>query len=780
MIRIRKFINKPSKWPFVGIVLVMALAVVLGAGTASAVGPRPCPNAADPPASDAINVTNIVTKFASAMGNDTYPADLNIWNPQPLPGDSGGALWDYFPSDQASGTGVFNTYLAVQSAGGNVDEQGFNTGGTCHNFQEGDSKTSALPLNKVPIVDINGTLYREFACDINEVSGIPKQYISLEVLQIWQTNSTDLCGTYAMSPDYKFTPAQRLVYDLDCAKDYTLVLDYGVNTGSGKPDYKVFVPASWFDQTLTHVVMVVDHGNIAVGQGKDDPYYYYGDSDGFEEWGVRIIDCCLNIVKGSIGACYPDVATAEAAAIAATNVTDTCSGVVVSVSASTAGTCNAVITVTGTDFCGNSLSVTYNTQIASPINLNVPGNFTATACTYANQAAANAAFNAWVASANFTGGCNGVLTNNAGAVPAFCGGSATVTWNVTSACENVTKSRTFTITAAPAVVVNYPANNTTSACDYVDQAAVNAVFNTWLTGFTATGGCDPQKSTEGATAPDKCGGTATVHFIVTDKCYTTSNVTRTFTITAAPAVVLNVPGNFTAPTCYGNQTVVDEAFDAWVASANVTGGCNANLTNNAGSAPSRCGGNVTVTWNVTSSCENVTKSATFTIPAGCCVSCGTAVAAQGPVDPGQYLFGGAQNNWFTYVVYNKTAGHNSPATAQQYPIFTGQTHRVGTLYVYNNSTRLFVQYCVDAGLGVGITSYHLEVVDEFNGFNRIRTRNHGVYGNPIPGQCEYKDSVSGMPACSGWIVSVNDDISKYGDNDIYIFAHSIMCWPQAQ
>jgi len=262
-----KFIKKRGRWLALGAALVVvALLVLTSISSVFAADPRPCTDAANPPADDSIVTADIVEKLAATMGSDTTPADLNTWNPQPLPGDSGGALWDYFPSDQASGTGVFNTYLAVQAPGNDpLHEKGFNTAlkpDKCTNFDEGDSKTSALPLSAVPIVTIGTTQYREFACDINEVSGIPSQYISLEVLQIWQSNSSNLCGTYTMSPDYKFSPGQRLVYDLDCAKNYTLVLDYGVNTGSGKPDYKVFIPNSWFDQSLTYVVMVADHGNL--------------------------------------------------------------------------------------------------------------------------------------------------------------------------------------------------------------------------------------------------------------------------------------------------------------------------------------------------------------------------------------------------------------------------------------------------------------------------------------------------------------------------------------
>src|SRR5262249_7920713 len=60
--------------------------------------------------------------------------------------------------------------------------------------------------------------------------------------------------------------------------------------------------------------------------------------------------------------CYATVTDAEAAALAATGVNDNCGGPVMK-TASTVGTCSAVVTVTATDACGNSDSVTYNTRI---------------------------------------------------------------------------------------------------------------------------------------------------------------------------------------------------------------------------------------------------------------------------------------------------------------------------------------------------------------------------------------------------------------------------------
>src|SRR5260370_8529139 len=63
-----------------------------------------------------------------------------------------------------------------------------------------------------------------------------------------------------------------------------------------------------------------------------------------------------------IAAFYHPQGDAEAAAISATTATDNCPGPLVK-AVSTSGTCSAVITVTVTDGCGNSASVTYNTPI---------------------------------------------------------------------------------------------------------------------------------------------------------------------------------------------------------------------------------------------------------------------------------------------------------------------------------------------------------------------------------------------------------------------------------
>ncbi|MBI5863994.1 MAG: hypothetical protein HZB38_05720, partial [Planctomycetes bacterium] len=73
-----------------------------------------------------------------------------------------------------------------------------------------------------------------------------------------------------------------------------------------------------------------------------------------------------SVSAGTIGYCYPSVAAAEAAAIAATTYSDNCTpaGALV-VTTSTIGACSAAVTVTVTDICNNSASVSYGTRIDS-------------------------------------------------------------------------------------------------------------------------------------------------------------------------------------------------------------------------------------------------------------------------------------------------------------------------------------------------------------------------------------------------------------------------------
>jgi hypothetical protein len=255
-----------------------------------------------------------------------------------------------------------------------------------------------------------------------------------------------------------------------------------------------------------------------------------------------------------------------------------------------------------------------------PVVLNCPAPGFTGACQ--SQAAVNAAFNAWLATATASGGCNGVLTNNNQGAPSACGGSTTVTFTYTSTCAPLTTTcqATFTVAAPPTVSLTCPVNTTVAACQ--TQAAVNTAFSNWLATASAFGGCNGVLTNNNQGAPSACGGSTTVTFTYTSSCApTTTTCTATFTVPAASPVVLTCPVNTTVSPCL-TQAQLNAAYANWLASATVTGGCGGStVTNNAPAAPLICNPNsntITVTFTYAGGgCQTspVSCTSTFTVPA---------------------------------------------------------------------------------------------------------------------------------------------------------------------
>src|SRR5690606_26459625 len=108
-------------------------------------------------------------------------------------------------------------------------------------------------------------------------------------------------------------------------------------------------------------------------------------------------------------------------------------------------------------------------------------------------------------------------------------------------CETGSVTATFTVNAPADLTITEPTDVNASACTYADQAALDAAFNTWLNGFSVTGGCDPTGSYGTPTAPVLCdGGTTTVTYNYSDLCETGS-VTATFTEIGRADVITPVP-----------------------------------------------------------------------------------------------------------------------------------------------------------------------------------------------------------------------------------------------
>ncbi|WP_396600968.1 gliding motility-associated C-terminal domain-containing protein [Algibacter sp. R77976] len=295
------------------------------------------------------------------------------------------------------------------------------------------------------------------------------------------------------------------------------------------------------------------------------------------------------------------------------------------------------VTWTITDLCETfTETATFTVNAPVAITYTAPSNDTSDACDYTDQNALDTAFNNWVSAQttafSIANGCSPVLTDDSAAasIPVLCdGGTTTVSWTITDLCETFTETATFTVNAPVAITYTAPANDTSNACDYTDQNALDTAFNNWVsaqtTAFSIANGCSPVLTDDSATAsiPVLCdGGTTTVSWTITDLCETITE-TATFTVNAPVAITYTAPVNDSSDACdYTDQNALDTAFNNWVSAQttafNIANGCSPVLTDDSATAsiPVLCdGGTTTVSWTITDLCETITETATFTVNA---------------------------------------------------------------------------------------------------------------------------------------------------------------------
>ncbi|MBK8567221.1 MAG: hypothetical protein IPN76_28830 [Saprospiraceae bacterium] len=247
-----------------------------------------------------------------------------------------------------------------------------------------------------------------------------------------------------------------------------------------------------------------------------------------------VLNCPVNT---TVVSCQTQAAvnTAFAAWLSTASVTGGCNGVLTNNNTGAPPACggSTTVTFTYTSSCApltTTCQATFTVTSAQNVVLNCPSNTTTAACQ--TQAAVNAAFATWLATATATGGCNGVLTNSNTGAPSACGGSTTVTFTYTSAaCSAATTTcqATFTVATPPIVTLNCPANTTTAFGQ--TQAQVNAAFASWLSMANGMGGCNGVLTNNNSGAPPAAGGSTTVTFTYTSSCAPlTTTCQATFTV----------------------------------------------------------------------------------------------------------------------------------------------------------------------------------------------------------------------------------------------------------
>ncbi len=165
-------------------------------------------------------------------------------------------------SGSINGALFFNSSVVGFGSGAAVDfltfaDNGYNTEGTIE-FGTGN-RHDAIHRSTVQLVNIGGTLYREFAFDMNE-PGNKNSLLSLDTIEIYISNVGNLTG-------YNFAGAAELIYDLDAGEDSWIKLDAALlgGPGSGSSDLLMYIPDILF----------------AGSQYGDDPFIYlYSETGG--------------------------------------------------------------------------------------------------------------------------------------------------------------------------------------------------------------------------------------------------------------------------------------------------------------------------------------------------------------------------------------------------------------------------------------------------------------------------------------------------------------------
>ena len=177
--------------------------------------------------------------------------------------------WFYEVSAASTGSGVIDSFVRIST--NDPIEEGYNTDARPVQYDEDTSPfTRSLLLSDVPVVDLGGTLYREFLLDINQNKSGAGRLISLDTIEIYQASAGNLTG----HP----TGLGTKIYDLDAGVDNWILLDYALNSGSGSGDMFAYIPDSLFaDEDFVYLYSMFGASESSL----------HPNTANFEEWAVR-------------------------------------------------------------------------------------------------------------------------------------------------------------------------------------------------------------------------------------------------------------------------------------------------------------------------------------------------------------------------------------------------------------------------------------------------------------------------------------------------------------
>ena len=665
---------------------------------------------------------------------------------------NGGYFLEWTTTD-ASGTGVYEPFLHADA--NRCDLLGYST--SAYNqaicklngvskespqFDETAQWTHAVELSDLPKVDVGGVQCYEMTMDDNQQGSLGGELLTLEIMDVYQTDDQFIYP-------YSALQSQPLAWSLDTypsddttqtpTTDRYVLFDATYGDGSGKLDVKIFIPVGLFDPSYDYVVVYMQWGDTSGNE-------LYCDNDGFEELGYIIYGCAdLSITK-----------TASDASIGCPGESITYTVTVLNDGPADASGVYVVDTIP-------NITVT-NVLLNGTTTLTLGVDYTISGNELRYPAAGGILLDADSSiTLDITGTANDCdpLDN-----------SATVYVDTANDCDETdnTAAASTVTRVIPTIVPSLITDKNVASCQ--SQADIDSDYAAWAAGLSFSGGCNRVDTIVIPDPPAACGGYATVTWSVTSDCEDTISGSATYTVADAPVLEIDCPEDIWAENLnnINDCPPIPDPEDYPV----VTNACgDVDITYD--DAPGDGCGVWVRTWTATDNCNTVSCDQII----HCLCEDETACAAQD--QPGETIFGKtkkndkAGGNWFTYIEYTKA----EVDVVTEFPIYAGQTHRAGTLYVKIDADGiLWVNYSTDGAddpdrTWFGISEYHLEVVDNLADFADDAISNLlNKQGSPVPGQAEYANNI-GFGTETGWIET--EDVSGYSD-PIFIFAHGIFWW----
>jgi hypothetical protein len=218
--------------------------------------------------------------LASVLALVGHSADLQAGSVVDLTvSGASGTLNDgvFIQGSTGSGTGRFPAFAQIGGAGQATVRDGYNT--TASVLFNGSSAefNHEIQVSQLTLFNYNGSDYYSFRLDVNETSGQGDQFISLNQLKLY---TSDTANQSLTNPDLLGT----LRYDMQGdGPGNVVLLDYELGTGSGTGDMLFLVPVSNFAGAAPDdfVYLYSQFGLTGVVGDRN-----YGTSDGFEEWAL--------------------------------------------------------------------------------------------------------------------------------------------------------------------------------------------------------------------------------------------------------------------------------------------------------------------------------------------------------------------------------------------------------------------------------------------------------------------------------------------------------------